>query len=98
MRTTKILGPKKTGLARKYGGKNLYFFQEKQDIMDIYRHFYIAFVVKSFVGRNKFRFLDCMCNESVKKTCVFESLGDIQNAMIMSLSLSYQNMNVWNAP
>jgi len=46
MRTTKILGPKKTGLARKYGGKNLYFFPEKQDIMDIYRHFYIAFVVR----------------------------------------------------
>ncbi len=43
-------------------------------------------------------FLNCTWNESVKKPCVFESIGDIQNAVIMSLSLSYQNMNVWNAP
>jgi hypothetical protein len=68
MRTHKIFGQKKTVSARKYGGKNLYFFPEKQDILDIYRHFYIAFVVKFFVGRNIFLFLDCMCNESVKKT------------------------------
>jgi hypothetical protein len=35
---------------------------------------------------------------NTEKTLCIGSLGDIQNAVIMSLSLSYQNMNVWNAP
>jgi hypothetical protein len=99
MRTHKNFGTKENCFCEKIRSRISFDSFQKSRTFRIFKGIFYRFVVKYFFfGRNIFLFLDCMCNESVKKPCVFESLGDIQDALIMSLSLSYQNMNVWNAP